>query len=204
MPLTEEQAQKIKEHLLKQLEKFPEEKREIIKDQVESMTTSQVENFIEENKLSHLEGKENCIFCSIVSGKNPSFKIAEDENNIAILEINPISKAHTLIVPKKHDDKITVQSKEFAQKVAIRIKERFGPNEIQTEELNIMGHQLLEIIPIFGDEKDRSPANPEELKKIQEEIIKPEPKKEEPKEETKIEKKETPKEETVKIKARIP
>jgi len=154
MPITEEQAQKIKEHLLRQLANFPDDKREQIKDQVESMTATQVEEFVEENKLTHL-GEGKCIFCTIIQGKTPSIKIAEDEKNIAILEINPLSKGHALIVPKKHDDKIYSYSTEFAKKVADRIKERLGPKEIKAEEINIMGHQLIEVIPLYGDETEK-------------------------------------------------
>jgi diadenosine tetraphosphate (Ap4A) HIT family hydrolase len=205
MVLSEEQAEKIKEQLLKQLEKFPEDRREMIKGQVESMTTSQVEDFIEENNLNHFGAKGNCIFCSILEGKAQSFKVAENEDNVAILEINPISRAHTLIVPKKHDSELNPSAREFSQKVAKRISDRFNPKEIQSSEINIMGHQLLEIIPIYGDEKERAPASPEDLKRVQDEIIKPEsergPEKQERKEEEKVVEIQK---EVVRAKARIP
>jgi histidine triad (HIT) family protein len=199
MALTPEEADKIKEHLLKQLGNFPEDKREQIKEQVESMTASQVEDFVQQNSLTHLG---SCIFCSIVEGKNPSFKIAEDEDNLAILEINPISKGNTLIVPKKHSNKISESSKEFTKKVVDRIKKKYDPKEIQVVEKSIMEHQLVEIIPIYGDETDRKPASAEKLKEIQEEILKPIEKKVEPKEDTIVE--EVKKEEIVRLKPRIP
>ena len=82
MPITEEESSKIKEHLLTQLENFPEDRRTQIKEQINSMSIEQVETFIEQNKLTHLGGQ--CIFCSIVANKTPSFKIAEDKNNIGI------------------------------------------------------------------------------------------------------------------------
>lgn len=207
MPLTKEQAEKIKDHLLKQLGNFPEEKREQIKGQVESMTTKQIENFVEENKLNHLD-ENRCIFCAIIEGKTPSFKIAEDEKNIAILEINPLSKGHTLIVPKKHDEKIYEYTKEFAEKVSKRINERFSPKEVKIQEINIMGHPILEITPLYGDETEKKPATQEELKFVQEEIIRPTPepekKIEKPKEEHIEKTEEKPKEELPKLKARIP
>ena len=46
------------------------------------------------------------IFTKIVKGEIPSYKIAEDENYYAFLDINPISKAHILVVPKKEIDYI--------------------------------------------------------------------------------------------------
>jgi len=44
----------------------------------------------------------NCIFCKIISGEIPSYKIYEDDDLMAFLDINPISAGHTLIIPKKH------------------------------------------------------------------------------------------------------
>ncbi len=44
----------------------------------------------------------NCIFCAIAECEIPSFKIYEDNDFIAYLDINPISKGHTLVIPKSH------------------------------------------------------------------------------------------------------
>ena len=43
-----------------------------------------------------------CIFCKILNKEIPSFKIYEDENTYAFLDINPINKGHTLVISKKH------------------------------------------------------------------------------------------------------
>jgi histidine triad (HIT) family protein len=45
---------------------------------------------------------ENCIFCKIINGNIPSYKVWEDENCLAFLTIQPIKKGHTLVIPKKH------------------------------------------------------------------------------------------------------
>lgn len=45
---------------------------------------------------------EDCIFCKIAKGEIPSYKVYEDDNFLAFLDINPFSKGHTLIIPKKH------------------------------------------------------------------------------------------------------
>ena len=45
---------------------------------------------------------ENCIFCKIVKGEAKSWKILENESVYAFLDIHPISKYHTLVIPKKH------------------------------------------------------------------------------------------------------
>jgi diadenosine tetraphosphate (Ap4A) HIT family hydrolase len=201
MTLTSEQAEEIKEHLLAQLSKFPEEKREIIKDKVESMTPEQVESFVEQNNLVHLGAKGNCVFCLIVEGESPSFKIAEDKENIAVLEINPLSKGHTLVIPKGHLSEVSSTTKEFGKIVAERLKVTFSPKEIKIGEKEVMGHAILEIIPIYGDETQRKPADVTELKKIQQEIKNP-PHVEET--EFKNEEKVEEKEEIYKVKPRIP
>jgi len=170
MVITEEEAEKIKKHLLKQLDNFPEDKQEQIKEQILSMTTEQVETFIEQNKLTHLGGQ--CIFCAIVANQTPSYKIAEDKNNIAILELNPLSKGHCLIVPKEHLEKIPESSENITKEVSKKLQEKFNPKEIKVNELEIMNHALLEIIPIYGDETQKRKANKEELKELQDMITK--------------------------------
>lgn len=45
---------------------------------------------------------ENCIFCKIVKGEIPYYKIYEDKDFLAFLDINPWVEGHTLVIPKKH------------------------------------------------------------------------------------------------------
>ena len=54
----------------------------------------------------------DCIFCRIVEGKIPSMKIAETEKSLAFLDAFPLTKGHTLVIPKKHYVKIQEMSKE--------------------------------------------------------------------------------------------
>lgn len=44
----------------------------------------------------------DCIFCKIISGSIPSYKIYEDEDILVFLDVNPVEPGHTLIIPKKH------------------------------------------------------------------------------------------------------
>ena len=168
MPITDEEASKIKEQLLTQLDNFPEEKREQIKTQIGSMTNEQIEAFIKQNQLSHLGGQ--CIFCSIIANKTPSYKIAESPDGTAILELNPLSKGHALIIPKEHLEEIPESIRSLAQQVATKLKEKFSPNDVQINELKIMDHALLEVVPIYGDETEKKQATEEELKSLQNQI----------------------------------
>jgi len=45
---------------------------------------------------------DSCIFCKIVKGEIPSYKVCEDENFLAFLDINPQSPGHTQVITKKH------------------------------------------------------------------------------------------------------
>ena len=45
---------------------------------------------------------EDCLFCKIINGEIPSTKLYEDEDVFSFLDINPVSKGHTLVTPKKH------------------------------------------------------------------------------------------------------
>ncbi|HZW77294.1 MAG TPA: HIT family protein [Flavobacteriaceae bacterium] len=69
------------------------------------------------------------IFTKIIQGELPAYKIAEDENFIAFLDVNPNAKGHTLCVPKEEIDKIFemgehmyLQLMQFSRKVAIALE----------------------------------------------------------------------------------
>lgn len=49
---------------------------------------------------------EDCVFCKIASGKAQSRKVYEDEDYVAFLDIQPFSRGHTLVCPKKHGETI--------------------------------------------------------------------------------------------------
>ncbi|KAH7349381.1 HIT domain-containing protein [Plectosphaerella cucumerina] len=48
----------------------------------------------------------SCIFCKIIKGEIPSFKLFESERTFAFLDINPLSRGHALVIPKYHGEKI--------------------------------------------------------------------------------------------------
>ena len=104
--IKDEQIPEIKKQLLDQIDKtFPFDKKAMAKKQVNDMNKDQLISFLKENKLIKEEGKEECVFCLIKDGKIPSTKIDENAKAIAILEINPISQGHTIIIPKEHIEK---------------------------------------------------------------------------------------------------
>ncbi len=76
----------------------------------------------------------DCIFCKIIAGQLPSFKVWEDDKFLAFLTIEPIRNGHTLVIPKKHenylfdlDDKTLTELILAAKKVAQTLKKTFNP-----------------------------------------------------------------------------
>ena len=100
------------------------------------------------------------IFSKIINGEIPAYKVAENDNFLAFLDIFPLSKGHTLVIPKNETDYIfDMESEEyanlwkFAQKVAIAQKkvidcERIGVAVIGLE----VAHAHIHLVPINGVE----------------------------------------------------
>lgn len=216
MTLLPEQIEQLKEQILEQLVNFPEDKRQEIKDKILSMSPEEFEEFLRQNHM--LEGSDegdetnekpqNCIFCSIAQGKIKSYKVDENSENIAILELNPISRGHVLIVPKEHvtEKEMPKSSLELAQKVALKIKNNFKSKDVKITPTSIMGHSILQVIPIYEDTDitKKTKASDEELLGLQDiltkivEVEKPVEKPVEKVEPTPVKK------ELIKVKSRIP
>lgn len=70
----------------------------------------------------------NCIFCKIIAGEIPSFKLFEDENTLAFMDINPASEGHALVIPREHfadvyevSETAIAQTVKTAKKIALAI-----------------------------------------------------------------------------------
>jgi len=166
--LTQEQAQEIKFQLIEQIEKnFPDDKKEIAINQINSMNEDRLEEFLKQNNISTKTNKENCIFCSIINNETPSYKIEEDKISVAVLEINPISEGHSLIIPKEHSQKISEEILKFADKISKKIKSKLKSKKTEIIQSNFFGHEILNILPIYNDEtinSQRKKASENELK----------------------------------------
>ena len=83
----------------------------------------------------------DCLFCKIINGDIPCFKIYENEDVLAFLDINPDADGHTLIIPKKHFtdlDDIDLKTLESINKASKEIK------KILEEKLGCIGISLLQ------------------------------------------------------------
>ncbi len=78
---------------------------------------------------------DNCIFCKIVRGEVPCYKVYEDDKFLAFLDINPQSPGHTQVIPKEHyrwvwDTPNTGEYFEVAKKVALAQQKAFSTDFI--------------------------------------------------------------------------
>ena len=65
----------------------------------------------------------DCIFCKIINNELPSSKVYEDENVLAFLDVNPVSKGHCLVIPKKHcKDIFDIPEKDLRQVIFVARK----------------------------------------------------------------------------------
>lgn len=178
MAITHEQIKEIRKQIINQIkDTFPEDKRAESISRIESMNDSEVMQFLEENNLikdmNEKNESENCVFCSIANEKIHSIKINENENAVAVLEINPLSKGHTMVIPKEHSEKAQKKLESFVEETKKIIQNSLKPKEIVTEHSELFGHSIINLIPVYGDsiEKDRKKSSHEELEKIKEEIL---------------------------------
>jgi len=123
------------------------------------------------------------IFTKIIKGEIPSYKIAEDENYYAFLDINPLALGHTLVVPKKEVDYIfdlkddTLEGLfSFSKKVAKGLKKVIDCKRIGIAVLGLeVPHAHVHLVPINGIfdidfSKPKVKLTSEEFSKIAEEI----------------------------------
>ena len=107
------------------------------------------------------------IFTRIVNGEIPSYKIAENEHYYAFLDINPIVKGHTLVIPKQEIDYIFDLNDEtlsglhvFAKKVAKAIEKTIPCKRIAVSVLGLeVPHAHIHLIPL-NKETDANITNP--------------------------------------------
>lgn len=96
------------------------------------------------------------IFTKIISGEIPSYKIAEDENYFAFLDINPNAKGHTLVIPKREENKLFDLSKEeydglmsFSYRVAKAIEKTIPCKRVGMSVIGLeVPHVHVHLIPL--------------------------------------------------------
>lgn len=119
------------------------------------------------------------IFSRIVAGEIPCYKIAEDDNYFAFLDINPLAKGHTLVIPKREEDYLFDLTDEelsgmicFAKKVAASIKANLKCKRVAVVVLGMeVPHAHIHLIPINSEadvdfRKEKLKLSPEEFVEV--------------------------------------
>jgi len=130
------------------------------------------------------ETMEDCIFCKIIKGEIPSFKVYENDKVFAFEDISPISVGHTLVVPKRHAQNLwEIPGEDLtavhlaSQKIIQAIADVLNPTGVACLQLNGKGanqvvmHYHLHLIPRSSGEPEL-PVTTWELKQGDMEAIK--------------------------------
>ncbi len=96
------------------------------------------------------------IFTKIVQGEIPCYLIAEDEHFLAFLDVNPLVKGHTLVIPKKEqdylfdiEDEAYLNLQLFAKKVAVQLKSKIQCKRIGVAVIGLeVPHAHIHLIPL--------------------------------------------------------
>ncbi len=124
------------------------------------------------------------IFSKIAAGEIPSYKCAENDEFYAFLDINPVAKGHTLVIPRREVDYIfdmpddeLARFEQFAKRVAVAMKKAFPCKKVAQVVLGLeVAHAHIHLIPMqteadadFRKPKLELPA--EEMKQIADKIL---------------------------------
>ncbi len=127
--------------------------------------------------------KSDDIFCKIVAGEIPSYKVYEDDDFFAFLDINPINLGHTLLIPKEHYEYVFDMPEKLYSDIWIKAK-KLAPAIQRATTLKRVGiavegfsvpHVHIHLVPINKvaelDPHAQKPASPEDLAAMARKII---------------------------------
>ena len=124
------------------------------------------------------------IFSKIAAGEIPSYKCAEDDEFYAFLDINPVAKGHTLVIPRREvdyifdmDDDEIGRYQQFAKRVAVAIKKAFPCKKVAQVVLGLeVPHAHIHLIPMNSEadvdfRKEKLQLTQEEMQQIANKIF---------------------------------
>jgi len=175
MALTQEQIKELKRQLSEQIKHLTSPEKEEAQKQIDSMSPAALESMLKQQmaKQKSGQGASQEVFRSIISGNIPSKKIDENSAALAVLDIKPISKGHTVIIPKKQvttPKDLPTSAFTLAKKIAKKISSKLKASscEIQTE--SKFGEIIINIIPIYDQpltlNSPRQDASEEDLQAL--------------------------------------
>ncbi|MEK6854948.1 MAG: HIT family protein [Nanoarchaeota archaeon] len=200
--LSEKELGEARRQLKAQITHLPFEQRNEAESQIDDMSDEAISSMVEQQR------GRNSVFRMIVDKEIDSVIIEENDLAIAVLEINPLSRGHMLVIPidkvgeKKEMPEAIIN---FAGKLSERARVNLGAKRVLVRTEQKFGEIVLDLIPVYDGELDersqRKKAEREELEQIKKEINTEVIKKAEP-ERIKAEKKKRAR--ALKLKRRIP
>ena len=119
------------------------------------------------------------VFTRIVKGEIPCYKVAEDDRYFAFLDINPLAKGHTLVIPKEEtdnifdlDDRTLADMMVFAKRIARKIQANIACRKVAVVVLGLeVPHAHIHLIPINSEKdvdfhREKLQLTPEEFQRI--------------------------------------
>ncbi len=170
MSLTQDQIKELKDQLKSQVQNLPQEKKSLALKQIEEMSPESLETLLSQQQAPS-EGKT--IYRMIVNKEVDSVQISENQEAIAVLEISPISKGHTLIIPKApitNPKELPKTIFSLAQELTDKLVSNLKANSVKAETEKKFGEVVLNLIPIYNKElsltSPRTKASPQQLQEI--------------------------------------
>ena len=118
---------------------------------------------------------DDCIFCKIIAGELPSERVDEDEHTVAFMDLNPWTRGHALVVPRRHsrnlyeiEESDLRHSAVASKRLALRMRERLrcdGVNLINACEAaawQTVFHFHVHVVPRFTGDPLRVPVTPQQ------------------------------------------
>ena len=118
---------------------------------------------------------EDCIFCKIVAGDLPAHKVQEDEHTIAFMDLNPWTRGHALVIPRRHsrnlyevEDEDLEHAAVASKRLALTMRERLacdGVNLLNCCEAaawQTVFHTHIHVIPRYDGDPLQLPVRPRE------------------------------------------
>jgi histidine triad (HIT) family protein len=119
---------------------------------------------------------EDCIFCKIAAGEAPAQIVYEDEHTVAFMDLNPWTRGHALVIPRRHsrnlydiEDEDLARTAQSAKRVGLRARDALdcdGVNLINSSERaawQSVFHFHVHVIPRYENDPLRLPGRPMDL-----------------------------------------
>lgn len=187
MTLSPEEVEELKEQLKQQVQHLPDQQRQAAETQINSLSPEALESMLEQQRTRTPAPGQKTIFRMIIDKEVQSHRIDDNVDAVAVLDINPIAKGHTIIIPKTAVSEIKdipSGAHALAAELSKTLAKAVDAKKVQIIPDKKFGEAYLHLIPVTDNELNlnspRSSADPKELSQLAESIQltkKPEPEK---------------------------